>query len=144
MVHELSERDISYLAGLVDGEGSVSLFTRGQAEKGYVTPSLQITNCDRRLIDWLHENLGGQVYEQKPRSRRRPCWLWCCFGKVARDIIKRVEPSLIVKGEQARVVLRLGEPGCRNSLSDEEREQRYAAIAEMRDLNRRGTADAAR
>jgi hypothetical protein len=138
LIEDLSEVELSYLAGIVDGEGCISLHGRRDTSKGYCTPALQITNSDRRLIDWLQDRLGGRVYQEPERENRKPIWRWCVFGAQARTIILRVEQWLIVKGEQARLVISLGDGGHRNCMSDEERGRRIAAIAQMRELNRRG------
>jgi hypothetical protein len=141
MIEDLSGEDLSYLAGIIDGEGCVSLHGRRRPDLGYCTPALQITNCDRRLTDWLCEQLGGSVYVRDDgRENRRPAFHWAIFGAKAREIIRRVEPLLRLKGEQARLVLRMEPSRGRGNrrLSDSEREERISAIVEMRELNRRG------
>ena len=47
------EPDLSYIAGIVDGEGSI----RFHRER----PFIAIYNTDTRLMDWLQKKLGGHV-----------------------------------------------------------------------------------
>jgi hypothetical protein len=127
------------LAGILDGEGCISLHGRN-AERGYLTPAIQVTNTDERLIDWLRQ-FGGRVYARHDaRVTRKPSWTWCCFGAVARELLVEVEPYLKLKGEQARLVLSLNmrRRGSTSPLTDAERRQRGEVLASMRDLNRRG------
>ena len=64
----VSETDISYIAGLFDGEGSIH-FKRGPEKKKRHTGkghrisnslrlSMEITMTDESVLIWLHEVLG--------------------------------------------------------------------------------------
>ena len=77
----LSESDISYIAGLFDGEGSIH-FKRGNEKKkkhtgkGYRTSnslrlSMEITMTDESVLRWVHEVLGVGTLNKKPRKGLR-------------------------------------------------------------------------
>ena len=77
----LSESDISYIAGLFDGEGSIH-FKRGTEKKkkhtgkGYRTSnslrlSMEITMTDESVVRWVHEVLGVGTVNKKPRKGLR-------------------------------------------------------------------------
>jgi hypothetical protein len=77
----LSESDISYIAGLFDGEGSIH-FKRGNEKKkkhtgkGYRTSnslrlSMEITMTDESVVRWVHEVLGVGTVNKKPRKGLR-------------------------------------------------------------------------
>ena len=77
----ISETDISYIAGLFDGEGSV-LFTRKNEKKkkhtgkGYrisrsLRINMEITMTDESVIRWVHEVLGCGTVTRKPRKGLR-------------------------------------------------------------------------
>lgn len=101
----MNERDAIYLAGILDGEGCVSL---GVRKRIYVTPTLQVTNTDRRLTDWLLCTLGGSVYDHREtRPGRKQCYLWSIAGAKARNIIREVRPYLRLKDKQADIILSL-------------------------------------
>ena len=72
----LSETDISYIAGLFDGEGSIH-FKRGTEKKkkhtgkGYRTSnslrlSMEITMTDESVLRYVHEVLGVGTFNKKP------------------------------------------------------------------------------
>jgi hypothetical protein len=146
----LVDRDCrAYLAGIIDGEGCISV---GWRKGKYITPTLQITNTNKDLMEWLVRTCGGTNYRKGAdgRSTRKQCWYWIAAGRVARDIIEAVRPYLIVKNKQADLILFHYEnapqrPTKRNSLgrltrvlSDEELHLNGELVAKIRELNRRG------
>lgn len=50
-----SPTDLAYLAGLIDGEGYVSF------RNATKYPLIKITMCDREVIEWVADILGGRV-----------------------------------------------------------------------------------
>lgn len=142
----LAPTELAYLAGIIDGEGCVSL----QVRKGrYVTPTIQITNTDRRLTDWLLDHIdGGSVYRRPGyKEGHKPTYLWRCAGRIARGVLGDVRPFLLLKGEQADVVLSLDRVTevrrdvagrLQTTLTDGQIEANLAAVARIRELNRRG------
>ena len=77
----ISQSDISYIAGLFDGEGSIYFARRIEKKKkhngkGYRTSmsqriSMEITMTDESVIRWVHEVLGVGTVVRKPRKGRR-------------------------------------------------------------------------
>jgi hypothetical protein len=132
--------ELRYLAGIIDGEGCISLHSRGERDRGYVTPGLQVGNTDKRLSEWLQQHVvEGHVYENKDgRARHRRVWLWAVYGDIARRVIREVEPYLILKGEQARLVLTVEPLKAGRRLSDDDRASRLSALDAIRALNQRG------
>jgi hypothetical protein len=140
----LSDTELAYAAGIFDGEGCLSLAHRGKRGSGYITPSLQVGNTNEPLLRWLQECFGGGVYHNKEsRPTHRETWLWACHGKMAREAVRAVRPSLRVKARQADLILKMAPPAGKGRngsqpLTDAERADRELAVQTMRDLNRRG------
>lgn len=64
----LSKTERAYLAGILDGEGCLSL--GGRLNARYITPTVQVTNTRYELLLWLHSRFGGSIYqtkEQRPK-----------------------------------------------------------------------------
>lgn len=143
-MRDLTALELSYLAGIIDGEGCVTL---GKRYNRYTLTVLFVANTDRRLIEWLAGIHGrpSQVKEQK--GNRKPCWRWQMTGRAAEAILRQVRPYLKLKGEQADIVLRLERAApqrdprtgrlCR-SLTPEHYTAANAALLAIRALNRRG------
>jgi hypothetical protein len=142
---DLSEVDRAYLAGIIDGEGSIMLIhvpKRMDRKWEHWNLVISLTNTDKRLIDWLEERLGGHVrYVKSVNPKWRDTYHWKVCSAKAVPILHEVLPYLKLKGEQAEIALeflktyklvgRRGHP-------PETIETRRALAIEMRRLNNRG------
>lgn len=137
----ITSEQAAYTAGLVDGEGTVSLrtITRSTRKGGFsIAPYIAVYNCNTKVIEWIHETTKlGHVRKRCQNSfTRRPVWEW-----VIRDLVgsarflRTVLPYLIIKHQQAILVLDFCE-GRKlwTTYTDEE----IAMIDKIRELNRRG------
>ena len=72
---EIKDTDWAYAAGFVDGEGCIAITksfnpTRGRFAYGV---AVVVTNCERDVLDWMHEHWGGWVVQMRPGgSKTRP------------------------------------------------------------------------
>lgn len=105
----------AYLAGIFDGEGSVSISrTRlqtptGKTYWGYDCKVL-ISNTDPRLMKWLVSNFGGSFRpgNQKNNAVRatKPCFRWAMESYPKQEkFLLAIIPYLIIKKEQALLAL---------------------------------------
>ena len=85
----------AYLAGMLDGEGTINLYSHREAfEK--MRPHLFVTNNSKEVIDWLKENFGGILQKHGNGFR----WgLWSV--KDVLKILEKVSPYLIIKRSNA-------------------------------------------
>ena len=95
----------SYLAGIVDGEGSFYVCYDKRNDNYFL--EMSVANTARSLIDWLKDHFGGT---EKPsgQSRRMGCpsqWAWVVRGRKAEPIILRILPYLVIKRRQADLAL---------------------------------------
>ena len=86
----IPDTDKAYIAGLFDGEGSVSykqyMRKRAPNKKAYPTWQirLEIVMTDESLLIWLHEVLGvGTVGPRKVKQGRKKQWRWRCSHRDA-------------------------------------------------------------
>ncbi len=88
----------AYVAGIIDGEGSIYSRRRN--------PHLSVGNTSRALIDELAK-LGGYVHNRKPgRSLgTKPGWDWVVCGETAAIILSTCLPYLLIKRDLAISVL---------------------------------------
>jgi hypothetical protein len=101
----LTKYEKGYIAGFVDGEGCISCRTRA---KKYLTPSIEVTNCNKEVLDWLASLFGGGIYLNKDfRPTRKDSYHWTVAGQKAIDCIKTIYPYLRIKKPQAMLVLSL-------------------------------------
>lgn len=101
-----SVEQLAYLAGIIDGEGTVTLVpSRGSI--GSRQPTLFVTNTDWGLIEWLTENFGGRVQSSQPKNLRYKIkHRWILRGYLSvRDAILALRPYLVIKRKRAEEVL---------------------------------------
>lgn len=101
-----------YLAGLFDGEGCIDvqrMYPRLGRNRFYVRPRIRMAmaeNC-RPLLEALHAKFGGGFYHRKAHKKNQQgSWSleWLSNDEIRR-IIDLILPHLIVKAEQAKLVL---------------------------------------
>lgn len=105
---------LAYTAGIIDGEGCISIgktrsqYTRkdGQRARAYYVQVSAATN-DPRLADWLHGQFGGWKGHSTSFGRAgiSEMYRWTVSAHRAVELLKDILPYLVLKAEQARVVL---------------------------------------
>lgn len=99
----IKDAELAWLAGLVDGDGSICI-SKSKNNKGHV--QLTVTNSHKDTIDRLREMVGTGHVRLKRRSpgliiNRRPCYLWMVNTNKACSILSFLLPYLFTKKEQA-------------------------------------------
>jgi hypothetical protein len=143
-----SEVETAYIAGIIDGEGSIGLLRRGDAKqrKGqWITIQLQISNTNKPIMDWLDVMFGlkkGQ-YVYANHAGWRNWYSIKLQGNRAYDIILRIRRYLRIKKSQAELVINY--VSWRQSIgiishrfSQQEDEIREKFYLTCRSLNKRG------
>ena len=113
-MQNVSETDRAYTAGILDGEGSISLAVHTTRKTASGRPStgpkvlLQVSSTDRGLIDWLCKTWGaGHVattYRPK-KSHHKIAYGWRVWGASAAEILQATLPYLKIKAPQARLAI---------------------------------------
>ncbi len=142
----LSDMELSYIAGLFDGEGCISI-CKSKARNHY-TLRAQVSMANEFIPTWLHSCFEGSV-SLRPRigENWKDMWAWIVCAKKAVVFIKAVIPYLILKKPQAEIALQFQESisewgrnqfTLRNKLTEEELSVRESYYLSMRALNKRG------
>ena len=78
----LREADIGYMAGLFDGEGSITYKKYKEKKKTGTYDCwrivMEISMTDKSVLDWFHEMLGCGTLRKKPRPGHKMQWRWRC------------------------------------------------------------------
>lgn len=139
---------LSYLAGIVDGEGTIGIHKSRDADRLIESYSLNIAivNTDYRLVNWLEENFEGSVRTTKPQQENwKDKFEWRMGGYSAYKLLRKVRPFLIIKAEQAEVGINFWERCSKiNNRAKKlgrplwmiQRQEEY--YERMRELNKRG------
>ena len=99
----------AYLAGLIDGEGSIFISKINNKKSGNVWFRLALTcsMTEREGIDLLIKtftpHLKAYIYLGNRKNGHKSVYQYLTTGDTARDILKELLPYLLVKKEQARL-----------------------------------------
>lgn len=100
--NEMTVAQAAYLAGLVDGEGSIIAVKRNS--EGRHTWRLQVANTQLPLLDWCIEatGVGTIVTSQRRASEKHQLgsW-WQCYSWNAYDVLRQIAPYMIIKRDLA-------------------------------------------
>lgn len=102
------ESDLGWAAGIVDGEGCISLHTvrTSRGELCFVL-RLSVANTNllmlHRLIEIFH--CGALLPQKMYSARHRQRWNWEVCSRKAENVLREIEPYLVNKREEAKVGL---------------------------------------
>ena len=78
----LRAADIGYMAGLFDGEGSITYKKYKEKKKTGTYDCwrivMEISMTDKSVLVWFHEMLGCGTLRKKPRPGHKMQWRWRC------------------------------------------------------------------
>lgn len=144
-VPQMTPYQIGYLAGIVDGEGTISIHRvhpTGRDGQFRYQPIMSIAGTDIRLSEYLNATLDATQnshIRRRNRPEHKPQMVTGWYGYRCYPIIKLVEPHLLIKREQAQIVMRYIEsraemPGYQLPYTDEQHE----LYGRIRQLNLKG------
>lgn len=104
---ELTEGERGYIAGILDGEGTISFFRASCKTMTTMRARITIWNTDYSLIEWVHSKIGGTIRMRKGRkATHNDCWWLALHGIVkVKHLLKVLLPYLIVKKKQAQEII---------------------------------------
>ena len=101
---------LAYLAGMIDGDGYITINRSERAGRVYHAPQVGIAGTRREPHDLAASLWCGNVGCFVPANpRHRPQFQWSRQGSAAASIIRLLQPFLLVKREHAELALQLWE-----------------------------------
>lgn len=102
----MTSEQCSYLAGLVDGEGTIAIAQRHP--KGCINPAyidyVKIANTDLRMLEWAKNVVGmGVIYSPKNLNRIRQLYTWTIHSLQSEQFLRDIYSYLVIKKEQADI-----------------------------------------
>lgn len=93
-----------YTAGLMDGEGTVTLL-RDRKKNPFKRPVVSVSSTSEELIDFLQSTYGGRRQYVKPKKKEhRDAWHWVLANDAALELLKRIAPNLRENKKKARAI----------------------------------------
>lgn len=92
--------DAAYLAGIVDGEGSI---VRIKKQNGRDVWRLVVVNTDLDLLNWCRETTGCGAVTVKALAgeRNKASWTWQCYADNTCRVLEQLRPYLKIKAWRA-------------------------------------------
>ncbi|NLJ98545.1 MAG: hypothetical protein GX320_04660 [Tissierellia bacterium] len=97
------ETEKAYLAGIIDGEGSIML-TRFHKNE-YPSPCISISSTDIELLEWVKNTTNtGRIIKKKNYNKEKhlDSYTYRVIYDDALKILKEIEPYLIIKKKKSR------------------------------------------
>ena len=144
---KLSDLETGYLAGVVDGEGCITI--NKKKAKGYAfefryVPVFKVTNTNLELLNYIHKLVGSGSIIPLPnnfRGRKRMYQL-DFYANTQRWLLPLLAPLLKCKRQQADLVielLNLTNTHVKRHYRDEHRQQKIEGLYQrIKKLNHRG------
>ena len=113
----ISETDAAYIAGLFDGEGSISYkqYMRQKPHNKKPYPiwqiRMEISMTDKSVLNWLHLTLGAgtlniKKYKSEYTKGWKRQWRWRCCSRDAYYVCLLIQPYAHTKIEDVNKIIK--------------------------------------
>ena len=102
----LSAVDAAYLAGFIDGEGTITLSRKHKNENRQL--AVTISNTERQLLEFSLEAIGaGKITNKRTsKSHHTPSFTYAIYNRQALTLLEQIEPYLrSYKVKRAKLIL---------------------------------------
>ena len=91
---QVQELIYSYTAGLIDGEGTITLSYKYKSSR-YRWPIISVPSCTPELVDFLQTTFGGSISNKRPtKADHSQSQAWHIAGDKAIELLQKVLPYL--------------------------------------------------
>ena len=106
-VPTLTEIDAAYIAGLIDGEGTITLTRKHKNENRQLAVS--ISNTDRPLLEYVRQTTGvGKITSKRTsQPHHTPSFTYSVYNRQALTLLEQIQPYLrTYKTKRSKLILR--------------------------------------
>lgn len=104
MHDQLTDTELAYIAGLVDGEGCI---TSSLPADFHHPLRLTVAMVHRPTIELLHAKCGGVIGVRPKQANCRTAYHWIVSGRRAYSLLLRIAPFMCTKREEAMIACRI-------------------------------------
>lgn len=134
---------LAYLAGIIDGEGTMYIQRRMDNGSWTYWPRFQICNTNADLMNWVHQTFGGLIYK-KERNHIKSHWKaqiqWYSKISIMDQLLPLIYPYLINKKPHAEIMMEFRKTFANKSKQKLPKEVQYfreECLNKIRNLNHR-------
>ncbi len=101
--------DNAYIAGFMDGEGSIQIRKQKDKNKSFETiyPQIQIGNTNKPIMQHIQNRYGGKIQIHRKGLRTKEFYHMRFKSQKAIKILKDIIPYLKIKKQQAKICLKI-------------------------------------
>lgn len=101
----MTDLEKGYVAGLIDGEGTISLIKMHSSDK-FRAPCIEMTSTTYAMLEKMKELFGGSISQQKVyKETYKQSWHWQIRYDKAINLLKEVKDYLLEPKKKARADL---------------------------------------
>jgi len=106
----LTEGEKGYLAGMLDGDGGISLsLKKDKRHLNQMVATIQYTNTSKEMLDWIQNKLQGvgciHVSNKKTKKSKEGYSYMIWTPVIIEKLLFTLLPYLIIKKEQAKIMI---------------------------------------
>jgi len=137
----MDNMELAYLAGFVDGEGSIAVGVNRRKGKRVWYLRFSVHQVAPRPLQRLQARFGGSIRRNERTGNQRSIYEWVAANQIAASAITALRPYLDVKAEEADVALEfqalaLPREDRWRGLSEEDHASRRVLYERMQELKR--------
>jgi hypothetical protein len=84
----------SYIAGIIDGEGTITLSRSSKTSK-FRHPIISVSNTDMNILNLLKNSVGGSISKHKTyKKHHKQSWSWKISYNKALLLLENIRPYL--------------------------------------------------
>lgn len=140
----MTKVELAYVAGIVDGEGCITVTQGSMCNDGHKRHDLFVCvwNNNKELINWLQSQMGGSSYGRNQGGNRKDNYCWRLTSKKALRFLLLLYPYLRVKKPQAKIGIEFQKQrkiyGRNHLKTNEAWEREEKLFLQIKQLNQRG------
>ena len=99
----MKETEKAYLAGIIDGEGSIMLTKLHKNQ--YHSPCVSIASTDLELLHWVKDKIGNGTITRKKNYnalRHKNSFTYTLVYDAAINLLIEIQPYLVIEKKKAR------------------------------------------
>jgi len=134
----LDEVEKAYIAGIVDGEGTVTLMKYHKNKTP--APCVSVANNNLKLLKWLKVKVGGTIVSKKKRlAHHSDSYAWYVRQDRALRFLDEIKYYLIIKKQHAELITKKYKAVTHRAgkYTHEMLAKKNALVAKISKLNRR-------
>lgn len=100
----LSDFDKGYIAGIIDGQGSICLTQQHSNE--FRSPNIQVSSTTYEILEYLKNKVGGSIsVKTKNHPTYKDSWVWQIKTNLTLELLKQIQDYLLVPEKKKRALL---------------------------------------